>query len=172
MEEIWKDIDEFNGRYKVSNLGRIMSVGMDYRGHIRKEKILKPKNDGWGYLFVCLRLNNKNTNKKIHVLVAETFICRRKPLMQVDHIDGVKSNNCISNLRWVTRYENYKNEITYKKHPYKEKPVIKKTIDGKYVDEYKSIAEAASINGILIGNISSVCHGRMKTYKGFVWQFK
>lgn len=172
MREIWKNIADCNGRYKVSNLGRVMSEGIDSRGHNRRMKILKPKNDGWGYLYVGLRVNGKTINKKIHVLVADAFIGTRINGMQIDHIDGNKSNNCIENLRIVTRYENYKNTITYKNHPYKEKPVIKMDLKGCFISEYKSIHEAAKLNHCSASNISSACRGIYKTSGGFKWAYK
>ena len=76
MEEIWKDIEGSDGRYKISNIGRVMSKGVDARGHNRKEKILKPKNDGWGYLHVGIRMNGKTVNRKIHVLVLMLLLAR------------------------------------------------------------------------------------------------
>lgn len=172
MKEIWKNIADCNGRYKVSNLGRVMSEGTDSRGHNRRIKILKPKNDGWGYLHVGLRVNGKTINKKIHVLVAESFIGKRTDEMQIDHIDGNKFNNSVENLRIVTRYENYKNPITYKKHPYKEKPVIKMDLEGYVISEYKSINEAAKSNHCSASNIISVCKGIYRTSGGFKWAYK
>lgn len=172
MEEIWKNIVDCSERYKVSNIGRIMSEGIDARGHNRKMKILKPKNDGWGYLHVGLRINGKTVNKKIHVLVADAFIGERANGMQIDHINGDKSDNRVDNLRIVTRYENYKNEVTYKNHPYKERPVIKMSLDGCVISEYKSIHEAAKLNHCSTAGIGAACRGIYKKSGGFKWIYK
>lgn len=172
MEEIWKDIEGSDGRYKISNIGRVMSKGVDARGHNRKEKILKPKNDGWGYLHVGIRMNGKTVNRKIHVLVADAFIGKRLKGMQIDHINGNKKDNCVNNLRIVTRYENYKNEVTYKRHPCKERGVIKMDLSGNILCEYGSINEAARLNNSSTGNIWATCNGMYKTYHGFKWAFK
>lgn len=71
-------------------------------------KLLKPRTAGKGYL--CYQLRNKYgiKNKYIHRLVAETFIPNPDNLPFVDHIDGDKTNNKVSNLRWVTNFQNLK----------------------------------------------------------------
>lgn len=172
MKEVWKEIEYSNGRYKISNMGRVMSEGLDARGHNRKGKILKPKDDGWGYLHVGIRIKGKTVNRKIHVLVADAFIGKRLNDMQIDHINGNKKDNCVSNLRIVTRYENYKNEITYKRHPHKERAVIKMDLLGNVLCQYNSINEAARLNNGSAGNIWATCNGMYKTYHGFKWVFK
>lgn len=72
-------------------------------------KLLKPRASGNGYLCYQLRNENGIKNKYIHRLVAETFIPNPDNLPMVDHIDGDKKNNKISNLRWVTNFQNLKN---------------------------------------------------------------
>lgn len=69
-------------------------------------KMLKPRIAGRGYYCYQLRNENGIKNKYIHRLVAETFIPNPNNLPQVDHIDGNKANNHVSNLRWVTNHEN------------------------------------------------------------------
>lgn len=111
LTETWKDIPEFRGSYQVSNMGRVRSVDRVVPcsdGSMRKYKgrVLKPYlNKG----YERLRLYNDNgvTNKLVHRLVLETF----KPHvnmndLQVNHIDGDKLNNHLTNLEWVTARDN------------------------------------------------------------------
>ena len=116
-KEIWKSIKGYGGMYKVSNLGRVKSIDRyinhPYFGKIkRKSKILTPGKDKGGYLLVGLRKNNKQKTKYIHRLVAEHFIPKLKNKHQINHIDGNKKNNYISNLEWCNSSEN-------KKHAFK-----------------------------------------------------
>lgn len=110
MEEIWKDIVGFEGLYQVSNLGRVRTLfrvitRANNRPHTIKQRILKPAKDTGGYLRVALSKDGKLYTKKVHRLVAEAF-CLFEVLLEVDHIDGDKTNNKSDNLEWVTRSEN------------------------------------------------------------------
>ena len=108
MTEVWKSIKGYEGFYEVSNLGRIKSLtrkstdDKTYRG-----KVLKPSVDSYGYLLVGLYHGNAIQSKqKIHRLVAKAFLTNPEQKPQVNHKDGVKSNNLLSNLEWVTALEN------------------------------------------------------------------
>ena len=108
--EIWKDIPEFNNEYQISNLGRIRSkeaVIMRSNGspHTRKSKILKPALDG-GYLKGAVCIDKKLVPYRIHKLVANAFVDGKKEWLEVNHINGIKSDNKAENLEWVTRSQN------------------------------------------------------------------
>lgn len=77
-------------------------------GDVRNKhnKLLSSHDNGKGYLIVSLQLNGKRTSKAVHRLIAECFIPNPDNLSNVDHIDGNRQNNVISNLRWVTHGEN------------------------------------------------------------------
>ena len=103
MNEIWKDIKDYEGLYQVSNIGNVKSlarvVSHKITGHRTiPERILKPNSDGAGYLYVSLSKDGKKRNPKIHRLVAEAFIPNLENLPQVNHIDEDKSNNRVTNL--------------------------------------------------------------------------
>lgn len=94
MEEEWKDIPNYEGLYKVSNLGNVKST--------YHNKILKPSADKYGYVRFSATKNKKQKTLRIHRLVAELFIPNLNNLPQVNHRDGNKLNCAKSNLEWCT----------------------------------------------------------------------
>lgn len=128
-EEIWKDIKGYEGKYQVSNIGRVKSLAreVENKGKFRKTKkiflrgkILTPrtsKSKGLktGYYRVALQQNGEFKNFCIHKLVAEAFIPNIENKKQVDHIDTDISNNKVENLRWCSQKENNNNIKTRKK---------------------------------------------------------
>ena len=98
--EIWKDIEGFEGKYQVSNKGRIKSLCF------RTPRILRLCKDKTNYLRVALQGKNFIRNAAVHRLVAESFIPNPENKPIVNHIDGNKQNNCVENLEWATYQEN------------------------------------------------------------------
>ena len=98
MKEIWKDIIGYDGFYKVSNIGNIKSL--------KRNKVLKTCNKSDGYERVVLCVNYVMKTFLVHRLVAIAFIGNPKEKLEVNHIDGIKTNNNTSNLEWCTRTEN------------------------------------------------------------------
>lgn len=84
--------------YSINESGQVKSKFVS--------KLLKPRTAGRGYFCYQLRNEHGSKNEYIHRLVAKTFIPNPNNLPQVDHIDGDKSNNHVSNLRWVSNYDN------------------------------------------------------------------
>ena len=111
-EEVWKPIKDYEGLYEVSNLGRIKSL--NYKG-TGKEKLLKNIECSNGYLTVSLTKNGKQKVFYIHRLVAVTFIPNPENKPCIDHINTIRTENCVWNLRWVTYEENNNNSLTKKK---------------------------------------------------------
>ena len=127
--EVWKKISGYSERYEVSNLGRVRSIDMVVNGrkkdcHFIKGRILKPYIDKDGYEGVVLCVNQKRKTFRLHRLVAQEFIPNPEKLPEIDHIDGNKINNKISNLRWVTRKENSLNPTTRKRNSIAKKGVL------------------------------------------------
>lgn len=93
----WQDIAE-DPNYSVSIYGEVFSK--------RTQKLLSPGDDGSGYAMVVLCGPYGQRTRKVHRLVTETFIPRPEGKTEVNHIDGHKRNNRVTNLEWVTRQEN------------------------------------------------------------------
>ena len=102
--EVWKKIDEFDN-YFVSNLGNIKTKNYSNKGEDRN--LVKKKNYK-GYLIVVLYKNNKRHNKKVHRLVGNAFIEKLENKNQINHKNGNKDDNRVSNLEWCTCSENIK----------------------------------------------------------------
>lgn len=117
MNEVWKDIKDFEGIYQVSTFGRVKRLsrktinkgllGEDKELQL-KEKILNPSTISKGYKGIVLTKGKKRYPKKVHRLVAEAFIPNPESKPQINHIDCNKSNNNVNNLEWCTNGENQK----------------------------------------------------------------
>lgn len=187
----WKEINHI---YQISDTGLVRRkerVCVDSLGRHKKipELLLQPRPTKTGYLRV--QINYKDYY--IHRLVAQAFIPNPLHKSEVNHIDGNKSNNCVSNLEWVTKQENcyhasvnnlINKDSVIRKNQCREnqkratatnsKPVLQCGIDGKIIQVYPSIAEASRITNIPACTIGGVCRGDKyrKTAGGFIWQFK
>lgn len=113
--EIWKDIKGYEGLYQVSNYGNFKSLQRkvaynhsytnDRMFRIKKEKIMKP-GISRGYRCVNLSSNNKSKTHRCCRIVAETFIPNKENKPQINHINGIKTDDKVENLEWVTNSEN------------------------------------------------------------------
>lgn len=150
MEE-WRDIIGYNGKYQVSNLGNVRSVN----------RILKKQLDRYGYFFVHLSLNNRSKCKKVHRLVAESFIPEYSELLQVNHKNEIKTDNRVENLemcnnRYNCNYGSRKTALA--------KTVIQETLSGEFVREWESTNQIERELGFKHNIISSCCIGHKKDY--------
>ena len=111
--EEWRDIAGYEGKYQISNLGRVLLLGVYRDGRRYSRRIKKTRFGVCGYEYTILTDFAGNTKTwKIHRLVAMTFIQNPDEYPCVDHIDGVRTNNRVSNLRWATYSMNANNPIT------------------------------------------------------------
>ena len=105
INEIWRDVVGYEGLYQVSNLGRVKSLPRT----TTKGKTLKIQvNSINKYCYVCLCRDNKKSQKRVHILVANAFLGDNPNKLQVNHIDGDKTNNTTTNLEYCTQSENMK----------------------------------------------------------------
>ncbi len=105
IDEIWKDIEGYEGDYQESNYGRTKS----FKG--KKPRILKPRISKEGYLEVNLCKKGKSKSVRVHILVARSFVSNPENKPEVNHKDGIKFNCHESNLEYMTRSENIRHAL-------------------------------------------------------------
>lgn len=170
MEEIWKDIDGYVGKYQVSNLGNVRRAG---------KRILKPQKRGQGYLSVWLYDGHNNAKQlSVHRLVANAFIPNPEGLAEVNHLDECKQNNRAENLAWCSHMEN----CVYGDRPRrigmsntngkKSRAIAQYTLGGELVCVYPSLQEAGR-HGFHASNICKCANGNPKYSHayGYLWKY-
>ena len=177
MQEIWKDIEGYEGLYQVSNLGRVKSVDryVDWYGskQFKRGRIIaqRKRRKNSSYLSVSLWKDNKPLAITVHRLVAIAFVPNPEGKPQVNHIDENPENNRADNLEWVTAYENmHYNALIDRINERVAKPVQAFNEAGELIYSFDSIGEAEKY-GFNRYAISSNINGRTKTSGGLVWKF-
>lgn len=188
--EIWRTAiykgEIYEGLYKVSNLGRVKNINYRNTG---RERLMKPSETKSGYLTVGLYKNEKMKTCRVHRLVAEAFLPNPENLPHINHKDEDKTNNFVflneygsvdkekSNLEWKspkdncnhgTRNERISKAMTNGKLS---KRVLQLSLSGDLIKEWESTRECGR-NGFCQGAVSDCCRGKLKTYKGFRWEYK
>lgn len=174
-EIMWKPVAGYEDYYVSSN-GQIKSFKRYKEG-----KLLTPREDRGGYLFVTLYKNSIGRNFKIHRLVLSTFSpIENMASLEVNHIDEDKKNNDITNLQWLTKQEN----LNYGTHRERCAKTLSKRMTGipntkrskkvRCIETniiYPSILEAERQTGISNSCISRVCRNERKTAGGYHWEY-
>lgn len=159
MQEEWRDIAGFEGKYQVSNFGRVRSL--PWPGHHNKIAILKTFQQNSGYLVVTL---NGGKKKLAHRLVAEAFLENPDKKPYVNHKDGDKTNNNLSNLEWVTPKENYKHGVSVLgRKPWRNPRKVRCLEDGQIYHSVKDAARAVGVKPITVYtqiNSGGLCGGK------------
>lgn len=218
LEEIWKDIKNYEGLYQISNLGRVRSLDRYVRGYnhgvefesLIKGKIIKPRPNKCGYPIIGLSKEGKKKHYALHRLVYYTFNPNADKSLQVNHLDENKLNCSLSNLNlmtakensnWGTRNERIKTKVAgVKKGPMSEEnkmkiseglklsekaqkaikklhlkqsiPIVQLTLNGEYINEYISAAEAQRQTNIHSQSINACCRHERNTAGGCIWLYK
>ena len=173
--EVWKDIVDYDGLYKVSNKGNVFSVGRrDSRGNKIGGRMLKPTHTRNGYLKVNLYNNGKRKTKYIHRLVTEAFIPNPEKLPEVNHKDEIKTNNHVGNLEWCTRGHNINHGTRNERIAHAlSKKVRAVNVENGEVLIFNSTHEAGR-KGYDQGNVAKTCKGIYyggNLYKGHRWSY-
>ena len=166
-KEKWLDVVGYEGLYQVSNFGRVKSLPRE----TTSGRVLKPHiNKRNGYVYITLSRENKQEEKRVHILVANAFIGANQEGLQVNHKDGNKTNNNVTNLEYCTQSENMK-------HAYAvglEKPRGLKVID---LDTLAVFSTATEASRVVVGKngggemVARVCRGERSHYRNHRFAF-
>jgi len=181
MEEIWKDIEGYEGLYQVSNLGNVRSVDKFVNARLNgilTKRLIKGKNiklymDKEGRYIVKLSKNSKRKNYKVHRLVAIAFISNPNNYPYINHKDENPKNNRVDNLEWCTaKYNSNYGTIKDRIAKASERKIIQYTLDNKFIQEWESMTKAQNKLNIPQSNISACCRKIYKQAGGYIWKYK
>lgn len=181
--EQWKDVAGYEGIYQVSNEGRVRSLERKVQESNGRARIVPMREtfgykDTYGYLCFGLCRDGERETKKVHQLVASAFIPNPDNKPQVNHKNGVKTDNRVDNLEWVTNTENaehaYRNGLM--KPPSRE--CIEKSASARRRSVrrsdgviFRSIEDAAEAASVTSGAVKHVLAGRNKTAGGYSYEY-
>jgi uncharacterized protein with PIN domain len=157
--EIWKQVPDTIKTYWVSNLGRFKNSS----GII----LVNSKPTVSGYISVGI----DNVTYRLHRIVALTFIENPENKEQVNHIDGIKTNNAVSNLEWVTNQENQIHKFKTGLGNNYTRKIGQYDLENNLIKEFSSIVGAAKELNIGKSNIGGVCKNRYKQSAGFIFKY-
>jgi len=163
------------GIIEVSTFGRVRTLDRVVpRGKYTqfvKGLILKQYDNGNGYLHVVLSMNGKTVTKKVHRLVAETFISNPDNLPEVNHKDCNRANNNVENLEWCTRSYNrqYREKYGVSQTEALGNPVFAINLETLEVSHFRSQSEASRKLGVFKQNVNNVIKGIIKQTGGYLF---
>lgn len=174
MSEIWKDVPDFEGRYQVSNMGRVRSLDRwtgHKHPHFIKGRMLNPSmNKGRGYLRVSFSDGYRHyKHYEVHRLVALLFVSGYQPGLVVNHKNEIKTDNRAENLEWCTyQYNlNYSDVVAWKR-----KEVYQYDTQGNFIAKHKCCADVEKMMGTYQGAMVYVMYeSRTMLWKGYRWSF-
>lgn len=180
MEEIWKDVIGYEGKYLVSNFGRLIGLPKSHKlWHggicVTSKKILSPS-VRMGYFIVVLYSGKDRKTHCVHRLVAAAFISNPENKPQINHINGIRNDNRLENLEWVTVSENIIHAYSVLKrkgsnvdHCQLKKHICQVSLDGFLVNEFQSIKKASEETGINRFHIGDCVNNARNKAGGYLW---
>lgn len=177
-EEIWKDVQGYEGIYQVSNFGRVKSLprkvlNWNSNRYLKETILTQSTTKCRDYPIIRLCKDGKIKYISVHRLVATTFIPNPNNLPMINHKDEVKTNNRVDNLEWCDHKYNVNYGTGIQRGAQSRGKAIE-MIDSrtqKVVRVFHSAREAFSETGISYKSISSACHKIYKTAGGYIWRF-
>lgn len=159
--EIWKDIQGYEGEYQVSNMGRVKSLKNKNKPLIMSLVLSRTQN----YYSVGLTKKGQKKQYSVNRLVAEAFIPNPNNYKEVNHIDEDTTNNKVDNLEWTDHSNNVKHSIYRQSYP-----VLQYDLNYNLIGKYPSLAAAERQTGVPRSNISGSIK-RNGTACGFIWKY-
>jgi hypothetical protein len=159
--EEWRIIPDYP-EYAVSNKGNVVTL---------KTGKLRKCSDHKGYKQCMLRKDGKAYNRFVHRLVASAFLHAPQECQVIDHINGIRDDNRVENLRWCSQDENLHFPLAKEHREHLCRICSQYNLDGTYVATYKSSFEAERITGIKSGSIDNCCKTKKLSCGGFQWKY-
>lgn len=178
MEGKFKAIPGYEGYYLATESGKIFSI--------RKGDFMNPSFDKDGYKKYTFSVKGKSKTVRGNRIIATTFLENPLNLPQVNHISGIKTNDSVYNLEWISNLDNQrhswkklgrkgawqgKGELLTGINNHAAKSIIQYNLQMNFVKEWETITDAANTLGINISNIVSVCKGKRKSAEGFIFKY-
>lgn len=173
--EIWKAHPDITG-IEVSTLGRVRTldraVSTERGTWLFKGRVLKPSSEKGGYLHVNVKVNDKFIAKKVHRLVAQTFIPNPENLPEVNHKNCIRDDNRVENIEWCSKSYNrqYREKYGVSSSEALGHPVFAINLATLEVSHFSSQAEAGRVLGVFNQSISNVIKGRIKQAGGYCFK--
>lgn len=155
--------------YYVTDSGDVYSRMAHNHWRFKKMKTCSDKD---GYKKVTLHKNKKGYRRSVHRLVAEVFIPNPENKPQVNHKNGIKYDNRVENLEWVTQSENTIHSFRVLKNKTRPKKPVVQMLNGEIIKEFVGMAEAAKETGLKIEHICRCCRGGLDRTGGYQWKYK
>lgn len=164
IDEVWKDIPNYEGRYQISNFGNVKGrYGKVYKGTYISNS---------GYLMINLCKNYIREKKYIHRIVADAFIDNPNNFKEINHKDENKTNNRVDNLEWCSRkYNNNYGTCISRRANKNKKKVAQFDKNDNFIKQFNSGLEAEKETKIDNASISRCCYNKQQKAGGFKWRF-